>query len=230
MTVDASSLPPLPRARALPLIGSTLHYFRDPLGFLERAAQTGDLVEMRFFRQTAWLLNDPALIDQVLVKLAPTFQKDTFLRQLQRVLGRGLLTSEGDFWKRQRRLIQPAFHRERIAGYARIMVDHAARMADRWRDGERIDLHGAMMACTAHIVVQALFGADAGDTREVSECIEVMMERFSNPLYLLVPLAERLPTVANRRVRAIAPRLERVVRGFIERRRALGEKIGRAHV
>ncbi len=222
MTVDA--LPPLPRARSLPLVGSVLHYFRDPLGFLERTARDGgDFVEMRFLHQRAWLVSDPAVIDQVLVKLPGSFQKDVFLRELKHMLGEGLLTSEGDFWKRQRRLIQPAFHRDRIAGYAAIMVEHAARMAEAWGDGGRVDVHGAMMAATARIVVQALFGSDAGDTREVGECIEVMMERFSDPLYLLVPLIDRLPTPANRRVREVAPRLDRVVRGFIERRRALGD-------
>jgi cytochrome P450 len=221
--MTSAALAPLPRAPSLPLFGSSLHYLRDPLGFLQRTAgEKGDLVEMRFINQKAWLVSDPTLIDQVLVKLPHSFQKDLFLRELKRVLGEGLLTSEGDFWKRQRRLIQPAFHRERIAGYAKIMVDHAARMADRWRDGERVDLHHAMMDTTADIVVRSLFGSDAGDTREVAACIEAMMERFSDPLYLLVPLVDRLPTAANRKLREVAPRLDRIVRGFIERRRALG--------
>lgn len=222
--MTTAALLPLPRAPSLPLVGSVFHYFRDPLGFLERAArERGDLVEMRFLHQRAWMVSDPALIDQVLVKLPQSFQKDVFLRELKRVLGEGLLTSEGDFWKRQRRLIQPAFHRERIAGYAKIMVDHAARMADGWRDGARVDLHHAMMDTTADIVVQALFGSDAGDTGEVAECIEAIMARFSDPLYLLVPAMDRLPTEANRKVRGVAARLDKIVRGFIERRRAMGD-------
>lgn len=213
---------PLPQARALPLVGSALHYFRDPLGFLLRTAQQGDLVEMRFMHQRAWLVSDPARIEQILVKNPHNFQKDVFLRELKRVLGEGLLTSEGDFWKRQRRLIQPAFHRDRIAGYGRIMVEHAAKMIEGWRDGEVLDLHHAMMATTADIVVRALFGDSAGDTREVAWCIETLMERFADPMYLMVPFMEHLPLPANRRVREVAPRLDAIVRGFITRRRALG--------
>lgn len=214
----------IPRARSLPLLGSTLYYLHDPLGFLERTAREGgDLVEMRFLRERGWLVSDPALIEQVLVKLAGSFQKDPPLRELRRILGNGLLTSEGEFWKRQRRLIQPAFHRDRIARYAAIMVEHAARMVDRWHDGQRIDLHREMMETTADIVVRALFGSDAGNTREVAHCIEVVMARFTDPILLMFPVLERLPTPTNRRVREVVPRLERIVRGFIEQRRAMGD-------
>ena len=220
--VDATSLAPVPIAARLPLVGSMLHYFRSPLGFLEDTARRGDLVEMDFVGRRAWLLNDPALVEQAFVKTAANLQKDVFLRELKRVLGEGLLTSEGELWKRQRRLIQPAFHRERIAGYGAGMVLHAARMLEGWRDGETIDLHQAMMALTSDIVTHALFGAEAGDTREVSRCIEAIMERFADPLYLLVPAMSRLPTAANRRVNEVSERLDAVVRGFISRRRAMG--------
>jgi cytochrome P450 len=212
----------LPRARGLPLVGSVAHYLRDQLGFLEQTSRLGDVVTMRFIRQHAYLVNAPALIEQVLVKQPSGFVKDVFLRELKRVLGEGLLTSEGDFWKRQRRLIQPAFHRDRIAGYARIMVDHTARRVATWRDGDVLDLHHEMMVLTADIVTHALFGSDPGDTSEVAWCVEKLMERFADPLYLLVPAIDRLPLPANRRMKEVAARLDKIVRGFIARRRALG--------
>ncbi len=214
--------PDLPRAPTQPLVGSMALYLRDPLNYLVGAARAGDLVAMRFLHVDAWLVSHPTLIEQVLVKTSGSFQKDMFLRELRRVLGEGLLTSEGDFWKRQRRLIQPAFHRDRIAGYAEVMVEHAARMTAPWRDGDEVDVHHTLMATTADIVARCLFGADAGDTGEVSRCIEALMARFTNPVFILLPQLHKVPTASARAVRDAAVRLDRVVRGFIDARRAMG--------
>jgi cytochrome P450 len=147
VTASASLAPTtaIPESAALPLVGGTLHYFKDPLRYLERASALGDIVKMRFLGKTAWLVSDPLLVDQVLVKSTGVFQKDMFIRSLKRVLGEGLLTSEGDFWKRQRRLIQPAFHRDAIASYAKIMTDHTTRAMDTLRDGQSLDVHHTLM-------------------------------------------------------------------------------------
>ncbi len=213
----------LPRSPALPLVGSAFHYLKDPLGFLEATAQRGPVVEMRFVHKRAWLLSDLDAIEQVLLKGASGFMKDVFLRELKRVLGEGLLTAEGARWKRQRRLIQPAFHRERIAGYGRTMVDHGERMLAGWRHGATVDVHRAMMSLTADIVTAALFGSDVADAREVAWCLDAVMERFGDPLFLLVPAIDRLPLPANRRFREAAPKLDAIVRGFIARRKAMGD-------
>ena len=216
----------IPETPHLPIVGGTLHYFRDPLAFLENASRLGDIVKMRFFQKTAWLVTDPVLIDQVLVKSAPLFQKDMFMRSLKRLLGEGLLTSEGDFWKRQRRLIQPAFHRDRIASYASVMTERTTRALDRWKDREILDVHRTMMELTAEIVSACLFGSSAGDVGEVGRCIDVVMERFANPLFLTIPALGELPLPVNRRFREVAPRLDRIVRGFIEARRKAGTSAG----
>ncbi len=218
-----TSLPPLPRASALPIVGSTLHYLKNPLGFLADTATKGDIVSMPFMDLEAWLVNDPELIDQILLRSASSFQKDVFLRQLKRVLGEGLLGSEGDFWKRQRRLIQPAFHRNHIAGYGKVMVDHTAAITKTWMDGERLDFNKAMMHLTADIVTECLFGTSVGDAAEVGACLDVVMERFSEPLFVLFPSAEKLPLPINKRFEKVSPRLDAIVRGFIEKRRAMGE-------
>ena len=215
----------VPLASGLPLVGSAFHYFADPLGFLERTARKGDLVHLRMMSQQAWLVSDPDDVEQVLVKSASKFQKDVFLRDLKKLLGDGLLTSEGAKWKRQRRLIQPAFHREKIASYGRTMVDHTARMLDSWRDGATVDMHESMMHLTADIVTRALFGTDVGDAHEVAECIDVLMRRFADPLYLLVPGVDRLPLPFNRKFREMTVRLDKIVRGFITERRASGDPV-----
>lgn len=219
----SAPLASLGRAPGLPVLGSMSHFRRAPLRFLEASAGLGDLVELRFLHLRAWLVNDPVLVEQVLVKSAGSMQKDIFLRALKRVLGEGLLSSEGEFWKRQRRLIQPAFHRERVAGYGATMVEHTAHMLAGWREGEPFDLHHAMMDLTADIVTRALFGTTAADTQEVGRCIEAIMARYADPAYLLAPVLERLPTPANRRLQQACVRLDAVVRGFITARRARGE-------
>ncbi len=210
------------RGPALPLIGSTAHYLRNPLRFLEQCAPLADLVALDFIRYQPWLINDPALAEQVLVKNAANFTKDMFARELIPVLGEGLLTSEGAFWKKQRRLIQPAFHRERIAGYATTMVEQTLRALEGWRDGATIDVHHAMMSLTAEIVTRALFGTVAGDLHEIAACLDVVMDRFGDPLYTLLPSLERLPLERNRRFRTVTARLDAIVRGFISERREKG--------
>jgi cytochrome P450 len=220
--MPASHPAPIPDSAHFPLVGATFHYVRNPLKFLEGASKLGDLVRLPFFHKPAFLVSTPALLDQVLVKSASHFQKDMFLRALKRILGEGLLSSEGDFWKRQRRLIQPAFHRDRIAGYAKVMTDRTTQALAGWRDGEAFDVHHALMQLTAEIVTDCLFGTNAGDVGEVASCLDTVMERFSNPLYLVVPAIGELPLPANRRFQEVAPRLDRIVRGFIEQRRAQG--------
>jgi cytochrome P450 len=211
-----------PQSPRLPLVGATLHYARGPIAFIEGTAARGDIVEMRFLGKNAYAVSDPLLVDQILVKSAASFHKDVFLRELKGVLGEGLLTSEGDFWKRQRRLIQPAFHRDRIAAYAGIMTEHTTRGLARLRDGETLDIHHLLMEITAEIVTACLFGTSVGDVAEVAHCLETVIQRFGNPLFLVMPAAAKLPLPINRRFAEAAPRLDRIVRGFIEKRRSLG--------
>ena len=217
----AQHLAPIPRARRVPIAGGFFHYLRDPLGYLEAAARLGDEVELDFFGKHAVLLSDPALVEQVLVKQPGSFRKDIFMQGLKELLGEGLLGSEGDFWKRQRRLIQPAFHREHIAHYAEIMTRHASAAVERWGRAGEVDLHHELMALASDIVTECLFGTLVGDAAEIAKCLESVMDRFGNPLYILVPRIGELPLPANHRYRQAAARLDRVVHGFIARRRAM---------
>ena len=123
------------------------------------------------------------------------WKKDRHLQTMRPVLGDGLLSSEGDFWRRQRRLAQPAFHRDRIASYGEIMVTHATRLAEKWRDGEVRDVHKDMMTLTLEIVAETLFGANVGDqAEEVAVALEAVISVVSDPLELFFPVLARLPT------------------------------------
>lgn len=223
MPTNERVTPPPPVARGLPVVGVLPEFARDRLGFLERVArEEGDVVELRFKPVfTSYFVNDPALIEQVLVKNAANFTKDVFLQQLRVWLGMGLLTAEGDFWKRQRRLLQPSFHRERIASYARVMVDRSERAARAWRDGEVFDVHEALMKLTAEIVGETLFGSDVGNVgEEVSHALEAVMRFYANPVLQVFPVLQRVPLSINRDYLAGVRRIDAIVREIVRERRA----------
>src|SRR5579864_9165484 len=148
------SLPPGPRGFRF-----LLKLMRAPEGwldFLARCTQDyGDLVYFKVFGVPACLINNPAALEQVLVTESQNFTKSMDYRALSRVLGQGLLTSEGEVWKKQRRLIQPAFFRDRILSYGGIMTEYTARLTEAWKDGEVRDIHRDMMRVTLQIAARS---------------------------------------------------------------------------
>src|SRR5882672_5106474 len=170
--------PPGPR-RIVPLSG-LLAYRKVPLPFFQNlAAQFGDISYFKLGPQEAFFLNHPDYIKDVLVTNNQNFIKGLALQRAKRLLGEGLLTSEGEFHRRQKRLAQPAFHRQRIASYSTVMTDHAAAASARWHDGETLDIAEEMMRLTLAIVGKTLFDADVeSDAADVGEAMSVVMELF----------------------------------------------------
>src|SRR5436305_8104998 len=145
--MTAALYPPGPKA-ATPFarLRGYLAFRRDPLNFLTRLAREhGDIAHFRVGGQHAYLLNHPDLVRDVLVNHQDCFHKGRALQRSKRLLGEGLLTSEGEHHRRQRRLAQPAFHKKRIESYGAIMVDYAARHSSRWDDGASVDIAREMM-------------------------------------------------------------------------------------
>ncbi len=210
------------------LLGNLPEFRRDRLGFLERIAREyGDVVALRLGPIRMRLLSHPDLVEEVLVTKNKHFIKHFALRQTRRTLGNGLLTSEGEFWRGQRRLAQPAFHRERLAGYAASMVGLTLRMLDGWADGRSLDLQDAMMRVTLQIVAKTLFDADVGaEVAEASAAMETLMDGFTRRVNQLVKLPESWPTPANRRMNRAADRLDAILYRVIAERRASGEDRG----
>jgi cytochrome P450 len=201
----------------LPVIGHMVAYARDPLKFLTEAHRLGPMVRVRFFNLQAIMLNEPELVEEVFTAKAKHFGKDVYAQDLKRVLGEGLLTSEGDFWLRQRRLAQPAFHKERIAGYGRTMIDCAEREHARWTDGEERDIHADMMRVTLEIVGKTLFGANVVDqANDIAEGLEAVMLRYTDPVAMGVPHWDKLPTPLNRRFKNGVARIDQVIRKLID--------------
>jgi cytochrome P450 len=228
--VAISATPAGPRGRFL--TGVLADMGHDPLGFLTACArQYGDFVPLALGLKQGLLLSHPDLIEAVLVTQQRSFIKSPTVRRL-RVVGNGLLTSEGEFWRRQRRLMQPAFHRQRIAGYANTMVRHAERLvADwsaSWPDGEARDVVPAMMALTMAIVTEALFGTDVPvSPAEIGAALAEIGDHFNSRTYsLLFFLPDEVPTPANVRLRRAIKQLDDVIYGVIGQRRRQEEDTG----
>jgi cytochrome P450 len=205
-----------------------LAFRRDPLKFLTRLAREhGDIVPFRLGPQHVLLLNHPDLVKDALVTRADYFHKGRALQRAKRLLGEGLLTSEGEHHRRQRRLAQPAFHRKRIESYGAVMVDYAARDSDLWHDGETLDVAHEMMRLTLAIVGKTLFDADVeSDTDQIGVALTQLLELFQMLLLPYSEYLERLPLPANRRFTRARASLDAVIYRIINERRASGADRG----
>jgi cytochrome P450 len=216
--------PPGPK-RAL--IGSLIRPGRDTLALLQGLARDyGDIVHFRMGGERAYLLNDPVHIRDVLMTNQRNFTKSRGLERAKKLLGEGLLTAEGAPHLRRRRLIQPAFHRDRIAGYGSVMVAHAARMSDQWQEGCR-DVSKDMMRVTLSIVGKTLFSTDVeSKADEVGVALTQVMETFFVNLLPLADFIAMLPIPALRRAKAARIRLDALIFQMIAARRASGADDG----
>ncbi len=219
-------LPPGPKGR--PFVGNLLDFNRDPLAFCTLAAeQYGPIVPIRMGHLRVLVVTDPDLIEQVLVTDNRRYAKHFYIRLLSHLLqDHGLLNSEGDFWRRQRRLVQPAFHRSRIAAYGEIMVAYAQEMVAGWQDGTTRDIHADMMALTVRIVAKTLLNTDAAGVQIAAHGLENLMQSFEEARTPPVIMPTWVPTRANRRMRSTRAELDELIYGIIAEHRASGEDRG----
>lgn len=197
---------------------------------LKMAIELGPVVRFELPMVTAHLLAHPDHVERVLVKDNRLFTKRTRgYEKLRMFLGNGLVTSEGDFWLRQRRIAQPAFHKQRIAGFAKTFVRCTNELGDRWADdaraGRAIDLHADMMQLTLRIASLTLLSADPSERAgEIGQALDVMLHeaiaRINNPF----SLPPNVPTRRNVRAKAAMKTLDSIVLGIIDARRK-----GKAH-
>ena len=201
---------------------------RDPIAFFRTLARTyGDIAAYRMGGEQMFFVNDPQLIRDILVTHNKSFMKGRGLQRAKRILGEGLLTSEGAVHLRQRRLMQPAFHRDRIAGYGQTMVAHADRMRGGWVDGRTLDIAGEMSRLTLSIVGKTLFDAEVeSQAIEVGEALTGVMDTFWMMMLPFADLIERLPVPKLRRARMARVRLDAIIYRMIADRRASGRDHG----
>src|SRR5262245_27694070 len=220
--------PPGPKGTRI--MGVMREFNRDSLGFIERAHRDyGDIVWMRFLYVPALFLYHPDEVEYVLATNARNFRKAMSLRSnfFQRLVGNGLLTSEGEEWKRQRRLSSPAFHRHRIAAYADTMVDYTRRLIAHWQSGETREMHQEMTRLTLEIVVRCLFSADvSNDVDHLGRTLKELVKPFASQATLKWIVNNRLPTPTHLRFHRLARRIDQVVYRIIAERRASGRDEG----
>ncbi|MEW6209244.1 MAG: cytochrome P450 [Acidobacteriota bacterium] len=217
-----------PTLRGKPVVGNLREFRRDPLNFLTRIARRhGDVVLFYLGPRRIYLVNHPDYIRDVLVTHSRNFIKSRGLQMAKRFLGEGLLTSEGDAHLRQRRLAQPAFHRQRINAYAQAMVACSARTSDRWRDGETLDIAQEMMRLTLAIVGKTLFDADVeSEAKEIGAALTSIMQLFDRITKPFPEILNRLPLPSNFRFRRASRRLDETIYRIINERRRSGEDRG----
>jgi cytochrome P450 len=215
--------PPAPRG--LPLIGNTAGLRHDAPGvLLQGARQYGPVVQYWFVVWRVYAINHPDGAKRILQDNNRNYNKDVVDYVLLRYfLGQGLLTSDGDSWLRQRRLMQPAFHRPRIAGFASLMTDEAQTTLAEWegssKSGETLDVFASMMRLTLRIVCRALFSTDIEqETNIIGTAFTELNRRITRYSYFPFPPLS-VPTPGNRKIAESASMLQRVVDGIIARRR-----------
>lgn len=197
-------------------------FVSDTFGWAGRAFQQyGDLHMWQMGDVKQYMVIHPDHLYQVLVAQAHKFHKNADYtdpqRGLARFLGSSLLTSDGEFWKRQRKLMQPAFHHKRIEGYAQHMVEATAETLSHWHDGALLDIDHEMMALTLRVVVRSLFETDAGeDTQKISEAMDTIQAFTGTPRLL----PTWIPTPLEMRTRRAVKLLDEVIYRLIQKRRA----------
>ena len=236
-TLTLSTRPAAPAAAkaatgpaGMPLLGNTVQFQRDPLGFLLRmAADYGDVARYRLGNVAFHQVNHPDGAQRILQDNYHNYIKGDLFDILRQFAGHGLFTSEGDLWLRQRRLMQPAFHRRRIAGFGKIMTGRTLDMLSRWQgrpDPDRpLDIAEQMTGLTMAIIAETMFGAHVEEEiRRVSQAIGVLLAdinfRFTVPFYPSL----RWPTLRNRRALAAMQTIDAVVQGIVDARRRSGEE------
>ena len=216
-------LPPGPRGGRL--LGNLPEIRRDPLAFLSRiGADYGDIVRIRLGPLNAFVLNHPDDIEHVLITHQRRFVKGRTLSRARRLFGNGLLTSDGALHTRQRRLVQPVFHRARLDEYAAIMATAAADRRDTWYAGDAIDIAAEMNRLTLTITARLLFGTD-GDrvAAQIGDALHIVSSHLE---VAVLPFAfvDLLPLPHGRRFRAARQTLNRAIYEVIERRRRDGQE------
>jgi cytochrome P450 len=201
---------------------------RDPLRYMVKIAEEyPDMAYFRLGNQRTFLLSNPEYVHDVLVANDWNFVKGRGLKRAKRILGNGLLTAEGNFHRRQRRLSQPAFHKQRIAAYAATMSEFAARTRDRWQEGEKRDIAQDMMGLTLAIVAKTLFDADVDkEAKEIGQALSEVLEIFSTFSSPLTDVLDKLPLPKNLRAKKGKERLDETIYRIIAEHRKTNEDRG----
>lgn len=217
-----------PGPRPLLSLSPLLAMRRNPLIYMEQLhREYGDLVSYRPPGRQIFMLFHPDMTQDMLVTHARHHHQGRVMQRSRTVLGNGVLTSEDEAHLRQRRFLQPAFHRQRVFGYGCAMVDYAERHQQRWHEGHVLDLHQEMMRLTLAIVGKTLFDTDVeGDSQEIGKALTTFMHLFKFAVLPFSEYLEKLPIPPVLRMKRARARLDKIIYRFIEERRRTHEDRG----
>ena len=215
-------LPPGPRG--VPFLGSLLAIRRNPIAaFSDAASRYGEVVYFKIGPRRGYLITNPRDVRHVLQDNARNYHKSPLYEKLKLSIGNGLLTSEDDFWLRQRRIAQPAFHRQHLAALGGMMVEAAQDTAAHWSDlsaaGKPVDVEQEMMRLTRAVVLRTLLGTDLGPFSETIDEVWTTINRHVGESFWSLGFADKLPTARNRRFQAARASLRAAVEYVISERR-----------
>ncbi|MFD9123200.1 cytochrome P450 [Kitasatospora sp. NPDC059571] len=206
----------------IPLLGHTLPLLRSPLAMLQALRPHGDVVVIRLGRRPVYVINSPEAIHQVLVTEAGAYAKGRVFDKTRPFLGNGIGTSEGTFHLRQRRLMLPAFHRERLRGYTAVMREQTAVVTAAWQPGQRIAADRTFYDLACSVTTRTLFHSDSHQhiSAAVQQWLPVFLKGVTKRTMSSVDLLERLPTPGNRRFERARAGLQETIGGLISAHQA----------
>lgn len=209
-------------------LGQVFAFKNDLIGLLMNTTRRyGDIAYINMAGRPLILINDPDLIKDVTVTDHRNFIKSRALRLMKRLLGNGLITSEGEFHRDQQKMMQPSFRRDRIEAYARVMIEDTVRCRDSWRADQTYDIYQEMTKLSLGIATKTLFHSDVdGEAQELGECLTVAMKLFERSANPMAEVLEKLPLPSNIAFRKAKRRLDATVRRMIDERRADGHDRG----
>ena len=214
-TTTTTLVPPGPKGE--PFIGNARAFVLEPLEYLKRCAQDyGDIMQIRLGTTAIYMLSSPEYIERVLVTQNSKYQKSRFTQRRKSLFGNGLIFSEGDFWLRQRRLMQPAFHQKRVASYGQAMIQLSQKMAEGWQDSETLNIHESMMQLSLEIVLKTLFDTEsAGDAEKIGQVLDILIDQVSAAAVRPIQFPDWLPTPGNQRYNAALSQLDAIIQQII---------------
>lgn len=222
-TLDPKKPPLPPGPRGSLLFGSILEFGRDLNGFMLRTAREyGPIAHFRMVHRHAYLVSSPEFNEYVLLGNYKNFMKhQLFFDRTRAVFGWGLLSNDGDSWRKQRRLAAPAFHRDRIADYGRLMTQYALEHRQRWQDGQTLDIYVEMREIAAKIVARALFDdVIAGDVDQISEAMNGLLDSVTDRMLRPIVPPDWMPTPGVLRYRRSVATINALIGRFIADHRA----------
>ena len=215
--------PPGPKGNIL--WGSALKFRENNLRFLLGVAKDyGDIVHFRVGPYHTYLFSHPDYAREILLDKADKFYKDRVTQYvLKPFLGSGMVVANGDLHKRQRKLVQPAFHHKRIETYVRVMTDYTSEMLDNWHTGQTYAIDQEMLALTLRVVSKALFNAETSEiVQQAEQAMAVINDLLRREIDIALPIPSWLPIEHNRRKREAIATLDKYIGQFMDEHRTSG--------